>query len=161
MSLPDVFQRYTPVGRDVRKTFHVSGIPLVVTLTDAIKAIGMLQDRVGMMERSMAEVFQLIQQNTAEHVRGLQACQKAINDLIGTLSVRVVGTSDATPGVASSHAHGLSSAPSVNDIVAIPRGADNGNNDAGSVAVLSADATNVTIKATVANLPFTLLIISQ
>jgi len=72
--------------------------------------------------------------------------------------LKITGTTSATPGTTSTHAHGLKYAPSVNWIIPIPRSADDNANDAGSVAVVTSDTSNITVKGSVASIPFTLLV---
>jgi len=70
--------------------------------------------------------------------------------------VRIItGTTDATPGTRSEHAHGLSFIPTKEYVSITPYSlADDDTDDAAVVSLVTVDATNITVKSTVASIPF-------
>jgi hypothetical protein len=71
----------------------------------------------------------------------------------------VAGTSSATPGTRTTHAHSLGFAPSLARILVQIQAADNNTDDdtngARAVAVVAVDATNITVKGDGVSTAFT------
>jgi len=69
----------------------------------------------------------------------------------------ISGVASATPGTRTSHAHGLAYTPTV--AIIIPVAADDNNDNAKVVSLVSIDATNVVVKSSTASIAFKALVI--
>ena len=65
----------------------------------------------------------------------------------------VTGTTSATPGTRTSHAHGMNYTPTI--VIVVPAGVNGDTADAASVPLVSVDATNITVKGSAASVNFT------
>lgn len=66
----------------------------------------------------------------------------------------LTGTCSATPGTRTNHAHGLGYAPLASAVLIVPTAPDNNTDNAGAVAIVTADATNITVKSNKASATF-------
>jgi len=75
------------------------------------------------------------------------------------LLVRVVtGTTSATPGTRTNHAHGLSRAPLITRVLIQAQGPANNTDNSPNVSITAVDATNITVKSNQASTAFTAFI---
>lgn len=72
----------------------------------------------------------------------------------------ITGTTSATPGTRTTHAHKLQYAPSLNRILIQTKGPndDVDNSAAGPVVVVAASASTISVKCKTASVPFTAFI---